>query len=91
MSTARIRLTITVDFNLEELKDYLIRNGWKEDGPYGSYGRLFRKGESGVLLATTDKIGDFNARMSEFFTELSEAEERTVPELLKDLNIKINL
>ncbi len=82
----RYKIEVVVDIDLKNIENYLLSKGWRADGPpWGQYGKLFAKNNEKVLLVTTDKIGDWNARMNEFIFDLAKFEKRTVPELLEDL------
>lgn len=62
---------VTVEFDLETAEKYLTFHKWKETDKYGEFGRIFSKGKHKLLLPSTDKIGDFGARISEFVTDLA--------------------
>lgn len=87
MSKVKItyKTTVKVDIDLNKVKEYLKSRGWTDDGPYGLFGRAYRNGDGYIILMTTDKIGDWNPRMSEFVHELAEFEKRPIPEVLEDL------
>jgi len=93
MSKVKVKYTteVEVEIDLKKVEDYLILKGWVDDGPYGEFGRLFvnKISDGGYIvttvLMTTDKIGDWNARMNELIKEVADAEKRSVPELLEDL------
>jgi hypothetical protein len=90
MSKARIsfRTVVEVDLDLNKVEKYLKFKGWVDDGPYGPYARIFinkKYDDAAIKFLLTDKVADFSARMSDLVNELADYEERSVPDVIKDL------
>jgi len=70
---------------------YLRARGWVDRGPYGAFGRLFQRQINDrlleVVLPTRSSIADFDRRMGELLTDLSDAEDRGPDSVLFDLTL----
>jgi hypothetical protein len=70
---------------------YLRARGWKDQGPYGAFGRLFRRRigdrDFDVVLPTRSSIVDFDRRMTELVDDLADAEGRASSNVLFDLTL----
>ena len=70
---------------------YLRAHGWVDRGPYGAFGRLFQRQVNDrlleVVLPTRSSIADFDRRMGELLTDLSDAEDRGPDSVLFDLTL----
>jgi hypothetical protein len=89
MSKVIIRYDAEVecDIDLTAIEKYLESKAWRDAGAYGKFARIFendRYGET-VTIPTTDRIADFNTRLSELVCTLASCEKRPVPDILAEM------
>jgi len=86
MKLASVKCYVPFKADLKKIEGYLLEHGWKEESPYGEFGRFFRKSDLRVtVLVTTEEVGDFRARIEDLVIDIALAEDRSVLEVIKDL------
>jgi hypothetical protein len=70
---------------------YLRDRGWVDGGPFGPFGRGFKRddnrGSNEVILPMRQNIADFVRRMAELVEKLSDFEDRPVAYVVQDLSL----